>query len=296
MRRFYLFVLFFMLVGVPVFATGDEDSLATQAMFDSVQARLNFQTGTIVLGEGTADLQVPEGFQYLDPEDSKFVLEQLWGNPPSENWGMLFPAGMMPMDEDSWAIVITFSEEGYVRDEDADDIDYDELLSDMQESTREASEIRAEQGYGTIELVGWASKPHYDAQSKKLHWAKELKFDSSEENTLNYNIRILGRKGVLVLNAIGSMNNLQDINTGVEPVLASVNFNEGHRYADFNPDIDQVAAYGVGGLIAGKVLAKTGILALILKNIKVIGLALVALFVALKRFVFGRKDESTETA
>ena len=32
-------------------------------------------------------------------------------------------------------------------------------------------------------------------------------------------------------------------------------------YSEFNPDIDTVAAYGIGGLIAGKVLAKAGVLA-----------------------------------
>lgn len=51
----------------------------------------------------------------------------------------------------------------------------------------------------------------------------------------------------------------------MEEVLSTVEFSQGHRYEDFDPDLDSVAAYGIGGLIAGKVLAKAGIFAVLLK-------------------------------
>src|SRR2546421_9236086 len=35
-------------------------------------------------------------------------------------------------------------------------------------------------------------------------------------------------------------------------------FNEGNRYAEFNPGMDQAAAYGIAGLIAGGLLTKAG--------------------------------------
>ena len=47
-------------------------------------------------------------------------------------------------------------------DEDADNIDYDELLAQMKESTAEGSKERVKQGYQSIELIGWASPPFYD--------------------------------------------------------------------------------------------------------------------------------------
>jgi len=43
-------------------------------------------------------------------------------------------------------------------------------------------------------------------------------------------------------------------------ILGLVEFNEGHRYSDFDPGLDKVAAVGIGGLIAGKVAAKIGLL------------------------------------
>jgi len=170
--------------------------------------------------------------------------------------GLLFPEDMTPVhDAFTYAVEIEYSEEGYIEDEDAEDMDYDELLEDMQADIKAANPERKAQGYETMELVGWASPPYYDQENKKLHWAKELKFEGYDVNTLNYNIRVLGRKGYLNLNAIGDINMLDTFNADRDNILNSVEFTAGNRYSDFNPDIDEVAAYGIGGLIAGKILA-----------------------------------------
>jgi uncharacterized membrane-anchored protein len=70
---------------------------------------------------------------------------------------------------------------------------------------------------------------------------------------LNYNVRALGRRGVVVLNAVAGMEQLATVQTGMQSVLTFVDFTEGHRCADFVPSADRVAAYGIAGLIAGKV-------------------------------------------
>jgi uncharacterized membrane-anchored protein len=137
---------------------------------------------------------------------------------------MIIPESMGVLGEHTWAFNVQYEEIGYVKDDDAGDIDYTELLAEMQNDTREASKERIKEGYEAIELVGWAAKPYYDADRKILHWAKELKFGESTENTLNYNVRILGRKGVLVLNAIASMNELPEVNKNIDHVLNIVTF------------------------------------------------------------------------
>ena len=85
---------------------------------------------------------------------------------------------------------LSFEDDGYVSDADAAEMDYDEVLSGMQADTAASNESRMEQGYGSIELIGWAEDPHYDPESHKLYWAKELRFGDAEVNTLNYNIFI----------------------------------------------------------------------------------------------------------
>jgi uncharacterized membrane-anchored protein len=145
-------------------------------------------------------------------------------------------------------------------DDDAAGIDYNDLLAEMKETTREGSRQREKLGYGSVELVGWAAEPRYDAAEKKLYWAKTLRFSNAGEDILNYNIRVLGRTGVLNLNVVGSMSQLGQIEADAPAILASVDFNDGHRYADYDPTTDHMAEYGIAALIAGGVAAKTGLL------------------------------------
>lgn len=261
-----------------------------QRQVDSIEKTFTYLHGTIDLREGLATLNVPDGYKFLDAQQANRVLTDLWGNPPSEALGMLIPENVSPVSDNfTYAIEINYEEEGYIEDDDAKDIDYDELLEQMQEEVKLANPERINQGYESINLIGWASEPFYDQMNKKLHWAKEFKFGENEINTLNYNIRILGRKGVLNLNAIGNMAVLPMVKGDIDSFLSSVDFNDGYRYSDFNPDIDKIAAYGIGGLIAGKVLAKTGLLVGLLKFWKVIAIALVGGFAMFKKRLFGEK-------
>ena len=64
-------------------------------------------------------------------------------NVPGQNvLGMLFPAEATPFDADSWAVTVEYEQDGYVSDEDAGDINYDELLQQMKEDTRSESRAR----------------------------------------------------------------------------------------------------------------------------------------------------------
>jgi uncharacterized membrane-anchored protein len=75
------------------------------------------------------------------------------------------------------------------------------------------------------------------------------------------------------------MDQLEQVKAAAPDVLKMVSFTEGNRYADFQPGLDTVAAVGIGGLIAGKVAAKTGLLVLLLAFLKK-GFVLVLLPVA----------------
>ncbi len=243
-----------------------------EPQLDAILQSLDYQNGTIALPGGQGELDVPLGYYYLSPQDAETVLVDLWDNPPSYELGlgMIFPAGYTPWDYEAWGAEITFEPMGYVSDEDAESYDYGALLLDMQAEARAGSRERIQQGYGGYELLGWAEAPSYDAAARKLHWALELAFEGSEENTLNYELRALGREGVMNVNFIGTMAQLPQINRALPEVAGMVNFVEGKRYSDFDPSIDTVAAVGIGGLIAGKALtSKAGfgvMLALLLQK------------------------------
>jgi uncharacterized membrane-anchored protein len=226
---------------------------------------LKYQQGDIDLRGGLARLSVPKEFNYLGPDDAETVLVKLWGNPPSEvkPLGLLIPAGMTPVSSNCWVVTIDYDEGGYVKDDDAGKINYDDLLKKMQKGVAEGNKARKEKGYPTVELLGWAAPPHYDAATHKLYWAKQLKFEGESADTLNYSIRMLGRKGVMELNAIASMDQLGEIDAQTPQILGMVDFKEGSRYADFDPKVDKVAKYGIATLVAGGALAAAAKLGLL---------------------------------
>ncbi|TGL44372.1 DUF2167 domain-containing protein [Leptospira perdikensis] len=274
-------------------------SLSPLSAEDDVLKKINnlkYQTGNVTIGDKLATVKVPKGFKFLDGKQSQFVLHEVWGNPLNEGiLGMLFKADQSPISDNfTYAITYSFSEDGYVSDSDANEINYDDLLKSMKEDISEGNEDRKKDGYPGLELVGWANKPFYDANTKKLHWAKEIKFEGDEVNTLNYNIRILGRKGILELNAISDIQKLKLVQNDIPAIISSTEFNDGEKYADYSPGIDKLAAYGIGGLIAGKVLAKAGLFALLLKFWKIIAIGAVAALGFLKKFFSKKSNDSTE--
>ncbi|MBR9970117.1 DUF2167 domain-containing protein [Magnetospirillum sulfuroxidans] len=243
---------------------------------------LQFQSGTISLGANLAQLKLNDNFRFLNNADTQTFLTRIWGNPPGAGrnaLGMIVPVDMSSSDDSNWAALVSYDPSGYVSDEEAGKIDYDELMADMKKAVAEASKERVQHGHEKLELLGWAKKPFYDAKEKKMYWAKRLRFGDAAEEALNYEIRILGRKGVLDLNVVASMNSLPSIDQRVGAILSMVEFNKGNTYAEFNPSVDQAAAYGLAGLVAGGVLTKAGffkgLIALLFASKKLLGLTLI---------------------
>jgi len=221
---------------------------------------LKLQSGNVTLQNGLAKVTLPQDFCFLNPADSETLLTKIWRNPPGElPLGMIIPANFNPLADHEWVVVLRYIDDGYVKDDDAASIDYTKLLEDMKQSTLDANKDRVAQGYKTMELLGWAAPPHYDATTHKLYWAKEYKVGNLDEHTLNYNIRILGRGGVLELNAIAGMEDLKAVQDATPKILSMVDFQQGNRYADFNSSTDKVAEYGIAALVAGGIAAKVGL-------------------------------------
>lgn len=221
---------------------------------------LQFRSGEVEVPAAHARFRLNEEFRFLAQDDARRVLEQYWGNPPDDSvLGLIVPRTPSLVEDDAWAVVVTYVDDGYISDEDASEIDYVQILQDDQEATRDSNEARVQAGYEPIELVGWAEPPHYDSGSKKIYWAKELAFEGSPEHTLNYDIRALGRYGYLSLNAVANMGDLGKVRGGMQSLLPMVDFDAGHRYADYDASTDKAAAYGLAALVGGGLAAKTGL-------------------------------------
>jgi uncharacterized membrane-anchored protein len=253
-------------------APSPQDVARAEANF---MASLTKRSGSVALPRAHASLNLGTRYYFLDAKDSKKVLVDAWGNPKDAAdhvLGMLFPADQTPLDEHGWGAVLTYQDTGYVSDKDARATDYDKLLTQMREGEDQDNEQRKKDGFEPIHLVGWAQAPNYDAGRHALVWARDLQFGDLQDHTLNYDLRVLGRKGVLSMNIVSTTSQLPAIRTAAGELQAVASFDNGSRYADFKDGTDKRAQYGLAGLVlAGAGLAvaqKAGLLAIALLVLK----------------------------
>lgn len=286
------------LATMPVYAQTTEETKVAAEQIALIESKLTPAHGKIALKEASASIDAPAELGYLDSKQTQFLIEKIWGNPNGGGTlGALIPTNTSMLSPESWAIIITYNNDGYVKDHDAESINYDSLLKEMQESTQTDNKERQKAGYQPIELIGWAQKPYYDKNEHKLHWAQEMKFGDSELHTLNYDVRILGRQGTLILTAVASMKQLNLIQKETPKILNMVNFTEGNRYADFNASTDKIADYGLAavvagtlGMAAGKAGLFKGLIVALIAAKKFIIIGGLAAIIALKK-MFSRKKK-----
>jgi uncharacterized membrane-anchored protein len=230
--------------------------------------------GDIKLPGADATLHLGDRYYFLGPADAKRVLVEGWGNPPDAADGVLglvFPAGASPLG-DTWGAVVTYDNQGYVSDAEAKTTDYGKLLESMRSNEDQVNDERKKQNIPAIHLVGWAQAPVYDPAHHSLIWARDIQFADQKIDTLNYDVRELGRRGVLSLNIVYRMPDLASVRTAATDLGAVTGFDPGARYTDYQNGVDKRAAYGVAGLVAagaGVALAqKAGLLALLLLFLK----------------------------
>lgn len=266
-----------------------------QAKDEPIQGEVN-GPAKVTLGDNLATLALPEGFVFYDQKLTDTILKESGNLPDGNELGCVF----LQKENESFWVVISFEEIGYVKDDEAGEIDADALLEDFRQGTEAANVERAKQGVAALELVGWGQEPRYDSTKHHLVWA--LKGKGSDGEVVNFNTRVLGRKGVLSLNLICDPADLERYKPKLESLLTKTNYVEGQRYADFQEG-DQVAEVGLLALIAGgAAAAKLGFFAKIGKFLlyllvvgkKFIVLFVIAAFGLVKRFFSGGSAQPEE--
>ena len=213
-------------------------------------------------------------------------------NPPSGNELGVLICDMSEADGDEWFVVFSFDDSGYVKDDDAKDLDADAILSGIRESNQAGNEERRKNGWATLEITGWAKAPYYDTRTNNLTWA--LNGASEGEGVVNHSVRLLGRGGVMSADLVVSPERFAATVPEFDRIIGTHAFVEGRKYAEWKPG-DKVAKYGLTALVAGgavAVAAKSGILA---KLGKFIVIGIVAIGAWLKS-LFSRKPKNGQGA
>lgn len=274
--------------------TEEEKELVRKFQADSIKG----QTGAVKLESAHCTINVPDGFIFLDESSARHLLVDYWDNPEERTYGVSgalvrADAGIFYNVENAY--VVSYDNCGYVSDKDASEIDFNELLEQMQEQTKEENKANPNGPQWT--LLGWGWQPSYDNVRKVLSWSKHLKIDGDHE-VINYDARVLGKDGFVIITAVGSPEAKDALMADSGEIVNSISYDKGYRYADFNEKTDHVAEWTIGGLIAGKVLAKAGAGVALGKFAKIIVLAIIGFFAAMwkkiARWLGLRKDDDEE--
>ena len=198
----------------------------------------------------TAILNIREGESFLDAANTRRFLE-LTGNPPRDNHYALIGPKM------AWFAIFFFEDSGYVKDDET--LDAAALLQTLKDSDKPANEERRRLGMPPLHTEGWHVAPHYDAQTKQLEWGLRLRGHHGHP-TINYTIRLLGRRGVMHVTLVSEPDTLEADIADFKATLVTYSFTPGERYAEFRAG-DRVAEYGLAALVlggAGAVATKSG--------------------------------------
>jgi uncharacterized membrane-anchored protein len=248
-------------------------------------------------------MDLPDGFLYLDPPQAKKLMERN-GN----LWNDDLLGVVASRQEASWLVTIRYTEDGYVKDDEAEKLDAEEIFNAIKEGTDEANKERTQRGFDPLHVLGWSESPRYERSRHHMVWALRAKTDKDPEESVNFNTRVLGRKGFVALNLIDGASSIEAAKPAAATLLAATSFKPGSRYEDFNAKTDKVAEYGLAALVLGGaglgalklvkvgLLAKFGakILALLFALKKAIVLLVMAALAFVKR-LFGGKEAAAPT-
>lgn len=199
---------------------------------------------TVDVGKDLAKLDLPSEYVFADGDDAKQLMKKMDNYVTGIEQGIVFSKD----NNENWYVLFEFDDMGYVRDNDAKEIDADKLLSDIKKGTEEDNKERRKNGKSTLDIIGWDEKPHYDSNTHNLVWS--VLCNSRGEQIVNYNVRILGRGGVTEVTLVAGKEEMVKVKPKLETIISNYSYKEGKRYTDYIKG-DKAAEVGLTALIAG---------------------------------------------
>lgn len=269
-RSFTLLVMIFLLL-----------TLFCSLVFSEVHETNWFPGPTTVdLGNNLAEIAIGENYVFANAEETKAVMEEM-GNPTSgREVGLIIPR----TDPPPWFLVFEYFPVGYIRDDEKNNIDSAAILTSIKNATEEANEFRREKAIPPIKILGWYQEPNYDVNTNNLVWTL-LGEEGGGQQFVNYNVRLLGRKGYMAVILVTDPEILDISKAELDNILSNFTYKKGKRYAEFVQG-DKIAKIGLTALAAGgaaTVAAKSGVLKALAKFGKLIVIGLVAFLAGLRK-------------
>lgn len=262
------------LLATPMVAQESEPNLSPEQIQQATEAYIKEaypsaqQGGENQIGR-QATLSISDELIFLNGRDGDKLLQE-WGNLPAPLDGLVMPA------DASWCITFTFDSVGYVKDDEKDEIDAADILELKKEEQAEANKQRLSKGLDTLNIVKWTVEPNYNTQTNNLEWGMLLR-DGSGEETINHEVRILGRHGVMSATLLCGPEQFDALKPVLDKTLEGFSYNSGNKYAEYTKG-DKIAEYGLLGLMGA------GGAFVLFKFWKPIAAGLVVVGVGIKKF------------
>lgn len=239
---------------------------------------------TVDLGDA-AEIELGDDYVFLDGEDTRELMEYV-GQADPLAVGVVAPKA----ESQDWSIIFSYDPIGYVKEDEKESLDSQAILQSIKEATEEGNKIRIERGFPALNVIGWYEEPHYDADSHNLVWVLLAEEADTQIQIVNYNIRLLGRHGVMQVILVSDPATLATTRAYLDDIIAHFSWKQGKSYAEWVAG-DKVAEIGLTALIVGgAAAAATGLLGQIWRFLVAGVAAIVAAIGGLIRRLRGKRN------
>jgi uncharacterized membrane-anchored protein len=267
-------------VALPAFAEAERSEQSAGKVMENP---FDFEDGPMEGQLGRwAKVKVAEGYSFTGAKGSRALMEQMGNVATNRELGTIVSDDLM--------VIFEFDEVGYIKDDDRDALDAEAMLKSMREGQREANKILTARGHSALEINRWHMKPRYDEATNNLEWAPVVRELNGGAESVNYNVRLLGRRGVMEVTLLVKPEEVENALPHFRELIKGFAFTSGEDYASFRKG-DKVAEYGLAALVTGGALAvaaKSGLLGRLWKFLLV---GVLALGAGIKRLFGGGKSQ-----
>jgi uncharacterized membrane-anchored protein len=260
MLRFIISILFTVVFFNTGWAAGEITDEERKAAWTAADAASVQGPKNIDLGE-QAIFHLPDDMLYIPVKESTELM-RTWGNSVDGRFHGLVTA---KDNNSSWTLSIDFTNEGYVKDDDAKSWNAAELLQSLKDGTEAQNAERIKLGIPALDVVDWVQAPLYDSSKHQLAWSLKAVDRGAEADaraTINFNTYALGKDGYFQLNLMTNDQEIEVDKPAAFKVVSAIDYKPGKKYSDFKEGTDHVAEYGLAALVGGIAAKKLGLLAL----------------------------------
>jgi len=232
------------------------------------------------------EIALPNGYIFLPKVESERFLKSIGNLNTEKTVGIIIGADDEHFGE--YCIWISYYNNGFIKDDEANSWDKNKLLKDIIRNTEKENIERQRLGFPVPNVDGWIEAPSYDFKTHRAFWSLSVNEDG--QAMVNSKALILGRTGYYVALLLTSKTDFAKNAVFFRDILEKINFKAGSTYADYDVNTDTASSYTLAGLVTGIVAKEIGLFALIAAivvkfwKIVVIGGA-ISLWAGIKKFI-----------